>query len=83
MTKNLYVCTVIIRSLEGHFFCEFTCISPGFHLGISSWGGVKLTDHAAVRPWRGEGRLLNYNYWQYLGGGGGGGEVRSWSLGGS
>ena len=40
----------------------------------------------AVRPRRGEGRLHNYNYWQYLGGklgqfffggggGGGGGEV--------
>ena len=27
----------------------------------------------AVRPRRGEGRLRNYNYWQYLGGGGGGG----------
>ena len=22
----------------------------------------------AVRPWGGEGRLHNYNYWQYLGG---------------
>ena len=39
-------------------------------------------DHVAVRPWLGEGRLHNYNYWQYLGGGGGGGG--SWvSLGGS
>ena len=35
--------------------------------------GGKLTDHVAVRPPRGEGRLHNYNYWQYLGGGGGGG----------
>ena len=25
-------------------------------------------DHVAVRPRRGEGRLHNYNYWQYLGG---------------
>ena len=40
--------------------------TPGFHLGISSWG--MLTDHVAVRPQRGEGR---HNYWQYLGGGGG------------
>ena len=40
----------------------------------------KLTDHVAVRPRRGEGRLHNYNYWQYLAWGGGGG---SWvSLGG-
>ena len=39
----------------------------------------------AIRPQRGEGRLHNYNYWQYLGGevgsvwggggGGGGGEL--------
>ena len=38
-------------------------------------------DHVAVRPRQGEGRLHNYNYWQYLGGGevgsvwGGGGEL--------
>ena len=25
-------------------------------------------DHVAVRPRRGEGRLHNCNYWQYLGG---------------
>ena len=29
----------------------------GFHLGISSWGGSSVTDHVAIRPRRGEGRL--------------------------
>ena len=37
--------------------------------------GGKLTDHVAVKPWRGEDRLHNYNYCQYLGGGGGGGKL--------
>ena len=42
--------------------------------------GGKLTDHVALRPWRGEGRPHNYNI---LGGGGGGGGGVSWvSLGG-
>ena len=30
--------------------------------------GGKLTDHVVVKPQRGEGRVHNYNYWQYLGG---------------
>ena len=43
-------------------------------------GGEAHRSHG-VRSWRGEGRLHNSNYWQYLGGGGGGGG--SWvSLGG-
>ena len=46
----------------------------GFHLEFHLGG--KLTDHVAVRPRRGEGRLHNYNI---LGGGGGGSCV---SLGG-
>ena len=42
---------------------------------------------AIRRPQRGEGRLHNYNYWQYLGGGGGklvqfGGEVELFGGGG-
>ena len=49
------------------------------HLG---GGGGKLTDHVAIRPRRGEGRLHNYNYWQYLGGGGGGGGGGVGSVGG-
>ena len=44
-------------------------VLSGFHLAISSWGG-KLTDHMAIRPRRGEGRLHIGNV---LGGGGGGG----------
>ena len=40
--------------------------SRNFILGRGGGGGGKLTDHVAVRPRRGEGRL-------YLGGGGGGG----------
>ena len=45
---------------------------------ILGGGGGKLTDHVAVRLWRGEGRLHNYNYWGRggtLGQFGGGGEV--------
>ena len=44
------------------------------HLAISSWGGGgKLTDHVAIRPRRGEGRLHIYNIGNVLGGRGGGG----------
>ena len=32
-------------------------------------------NHVALRPRQGEGRLHNYNYWQYLGVGGSWGEV--------
>ena len=37
----------------------------GFHLGILSWGEAH-----GLWPRREEGRLHNYNYWQYLWGGG-------------
>ena len=51
----------------------------GSHLGISSWGGGgKLTDHVALRPWQGEGRLHNYNIFGEGGGGGGGGVGSVW-----
>ena len=67
--------------------------NAGFHLGISSWGeggggggGEAHRSYVAIRPRRGEGRLHNYNYWQYLGGGGKlgqfGGEVELFGGGG-
>ena len=54
--------------------------------GGGGGGGGKLTDHVAIRPRHGEGRLHNYarhgegrlhNYAISWGGGGGGGEVGS------
>ena len=63
--------------MTAFWLMQHTCFGyalTGFHLGISSWGG-KLTDHVAIRPRRGEGRLHNYGggSWVSLGGGGGGG----------
>ena len=50
---------------------------------ILGGGGGKLTDHVAVRPWRGEGRPYNKHilggklgqFFCFFGGGGGGGEL--------
>ena len=57
----------------------FLCVihkSEGCSLMFLKLVGGKFMDHVALRPRRGEGRLHNCNYWQYLGGSlGGGGKL--------
>ena len=55
----------------------YVCRGSSRNFILEGGGGGKLIDDVAIRPWRGEGRLHNYNYWQYLGG-----EVNWVSLGG-
>ena len=51
-----------------------------YRVSSKNLGGGKLTDHVAIWPRQGEGRLHNYNI--LGGGGGGGGEVELFGGGG-
>ena len=66
--EHLLVVTKAGQKLIGVVFHQnLDCNSyAGFHLGISSWR--RSSQSRGRKPQRGEGRLHNYNYWQYRGG---------------